>query len=45
MKNGKEVRWGGESQPQRKAEVLYVLLRIPARQYDVSAPNAPATKK
>lgn len=45
MKNGKDVRWGGEAQADRKAEVLFVLLRIPARMYDVSAPNAPATKK
>mgnify|MGYP006279404931 CR=1 FL=1 len=45
MKNGKLVRWGGEEKADRKAEVLYVLLKIPAKQYDVSAPNAPATKK
>lgn len=45
MKNGKVVRWGGEEKADRKAEVLYVLLKIPAKQYDVSAPNAPATKK
>ena len=45
MKNGKQVRWGGEAEAARKAEVLFVLLRIPAREYDVSAPNAPATKK
>lgn len=45
MKNGKEVRWGNEAQSVRKAEVLFVLLRIHAREYDVSAPNAPATKK
>lgn len=45
MKNGKLVRWGGEGKAERKAEVLYVLLKIPAKQYDVSAPNAPATKK
>lgn len=45
MKNGKIVRWGGEDKADRKAEVLYVLLKIPAKQYDVSAPNAPATQK
>lgn len=44
MKNGKIVRWGGEEKAERKAEVLYVLLKIKAKQYDVSAPNAPATK-
>ena len=45
MKNGKLVRWGSEEKADRKAEVLSVLLKIPAKQYDVSAPNAPATKK
>ena len=45
MKNGKLVRWGGEEKAERKAEVLFVLLKIPAKQYDVSAPNAPATKR
>lgn len=43
MKSGKEVRWGGESRAERKAEVLFALLRIRARLYDVSAPDAPAT--
>lgn len=45
MRNGKSVRWGGEGQAARKAEVLFVLLRIPAKEYDVSAPNAPATRR
>ena len=45
LKNGKVVRWGGEEKGERKAEVLYVLLKVPAKQYDVSAPNAPATTR
>lgn len=45
MKNGKQVKWGGESRPQRKAEVLFALLQIHARFYDVSAPDAPATRQ
>lgn len=45
MRNGKVVRWGSEERPARKAEVLKVLLTVPARFYDVSAPDAPATKR
>lgn len=45
MKNGKQVKWGGESRPERKAEVLFALLQVHARFYDVSAPDAPATRK
>jgi cell division protein FtsQ len=44
MKNGKSVMWGGESRAARKAEVLFALLQIRARFYDVSAPDAPATR-
>lgn len=44
MKNGKQVKWGGESRAERKAEVLFALLQIRARFYDVSAPDAPATR-
>lgn len=43
MKNGKLVMWGGEEREARKAEVLYALLQVHARTYDVSAPDAPAT--
>lgn len=45
MKNGKQVKWGGETRPERKAEVLFALLQIHARFYDVSAPDAPATRQ
>ena len=45
MKNGKQVKWGGEERAQRKAEVLYALLQVRARFYDVSAPDAPATRQ
>ena len=44
MKNGKQVKWGGESRAARKAQVLLALLQIHARFYDVSAPDAPATR-
>lgn len=45
MKNGKQVVWGGEDRPARKAEVLQALLQVHAKHYDVSAPDAPATRK
>jgi len=45
MKNGKQVQWGGEERAARKAEVLFALLQVHAHYYDVSAPDAPATKK
>lgn len=45
LRNGRNVRWGGDRLSARKAEVLAVLMRIPAKEYDVSAPNAPATRK
>lgn len=45
MKNGKQVVWGGEDRAARKAEVLFALLQVHARYYDVSAPDAPATRK
>ena len=45
MKNGKQVVWGGEDRPARKAEVLFALLQVHAGHYDVSAPDAPATRK
>ncbi len=44
MKNGKDVKWGSESREARKAEVLFALLQVHARFYDVSAPDAPATR-
>ena len=45
MRNGKNVKWGGESRGERKAAVLKVLLTVHARYYDVSAPDAPATRE
>ena len=45
MKNGKAVNWGGENRAVRKAEVLFALLKVHARFFDVSAPDAPATRK
>lgn len=45
MRNGHVVRWGGEERARRKARVLEALLRVPAREYDVSAPDAPATTR
>lgn len=45
MRNGKKVKWGGEGRGERKAAVLKVLLTVHARYYDVSAPDAPATRQ
>lgn len=45
LRNGHVVRWGGEERAERKGRVLEALLRIPAREYDVSAPDAPATTR
>lgn len=45
MRNGKQVSWGGEQRAARKAEVLLALLQVHAKYYDVSAPDAPATRR
>jgi cell division protein FtsQ len=39
--NGREVRWGGVEQGDRKAAVLGPLLTQPGRVYDVSSPSLP----
>jgi len=38
---GREVRWGGARDAERKAAVLDVLLSRPGKVYDVSAPELP----
>lgn len=45
LRNGHQVMWGGEDRAARKAQVLQALLTVKARYYDVSAPDAPATKQ
>jgi cell division protein FtsQ len=39
------VRWGSAEDSARKAEVLTVLLRVPAAVYDVSVPELPTTSE
>ncbi len=45
LRAGKQVAWGGEERAARKAQVLLALLHVKARFFDVSAPDAPATRK
>ncbi len=45
LRSGKQVLWGGEERAARKAQVLLALLHVKARYFDVSAPDAPATRK
>lgn len=41
LKNGKVVRWGDASEPDRKAKVLAVLLTRKGHTYDVASPDLP----
>lgn len=41
LKDGVEVVWGDIERPERKAEVLEVLMQRTAKLYDVSAPDLP----
>lgn len=41
--NGDRVRWGSADESARKGAVLEALLETPARVYDVTAPDHPAT--
>lgn len=43
--SGERVRWGTSEDSTRKAEVLMVLLRIPAAVYDVTVPELPTTSQ
>jgi cell division protein FtsQ len=43
LSGGATVVWGSTDQGARKATVLAALLHLRARQYDVSAPDAPVT--
>lgn len=43
--SGERVRWGSAEDSARKAEVLMVLLRIPAAVYDVTVPELPTTSQ
>lgn len=45
LKGGDLVRWGGPEQSADKAAVLRVLLKQPARVYDVSVPSQPTTAR
>lgn len=45
LRSGKQVTWGGEDRGARKAQVLQALLHVRASMYDVSAPDAPATRR
>lgn len=43
LRNGDRVRWGSADESERKGAVLKALLESPARVYDVTAPEHPAT--
>ncbi len=43
LHSGARVQWGSAADSARKAEVLTVLLRIPATAYDVTVPELPTT--
>lgn len=43
LRGGAVVAWGSAEQPELKAKVLQTLLEVPARYYDVSAPEVPST--
>ena len=43
LRNGDKVRWGSADESEHKREVLEALLETPARVYDVTAPDHPAT--
>ena len=43
LRNGDRVRWGSADESERKGAVLEALLETPARVYDVTAPEHPAT--
>ena len=45
LRSGKQVVWGDEERAERKAQVLQALLHVRASVYDVSAPDAPATRR
>lgn len=45
LSKGRSVVWGSAERGPRKAAVLGVLLRRKARVYDVSAPDAPTTRR
>ena len=44
LTSGVKVVWGSSDDSARKAEVLSVLMKRPAKVYDVSAPDLPVTK-
>ncbi len=44
LDDGVVVMWGGAGDSPRKAEVLVALMKIKAKVYDVSVPEAPATR-
>lgn len=44
LRDGRTVIWGSAEQPERKAEVLQVLLDTPALAYDVSVPDRPTLR-
>lgn len=45
LTSGEQVRWGSAADSARKAQVLTVLLRVPAAVYDVSVPELPTTSQ
>jgi cell division protein FtsQ len=45
LSDGRRVRWGSAEHSADKVSVLAVLLRLPARVYDVSVPAQPSTVK
>ncbi len=45
LSGGRRVVWGGSADAARKAAVLTALIRQPGPVYDISAPDAPTTRK
>jgi cell division protein FtsQ len=44
LSKGRTVTWGSAGNAERKLAVLNSLLRISAKQYDISAPDQPTTR-
>ena len=45
LDGGKTVVWGDSGNAEQKVQTLNALLDVPARRYDVSAPERPTTEK
>jgi cell division protein FtsQ len=45
LRDGREVRWGSADESDRKVQVLAILLKQDASEYDVSVPELPTTRR